>query len=177
MKKLIALGGSNSKNSINRRLAWFTAGLFTKYEKELIDLNDFPMPLFSLQLEEEIGSPPSVDQLIKKISEADFIVLCLAENNRIYNAGFKSAFDWLSRKTPKVFQNRPMLLMASSTGKRGGASVLEFAKGHLPNYGADVKAIFSFPSFNENFRDGEGITNKELLEQLKEVVNKLESEI
>src|SRR5256885_16165474 len=111
MKKLIAMGGSNSKNSINRRFAWLTAGLFKNFEKELVDLNDYPMPLFSLQLEEEIGSPPAVDLLIKKISEADFIVLSLEENNRIYIAGFKSAFDWLWRKTPKVFQTRPMLLM------------------------------------------------------------------
>ncbi len=175
MMKLVALAGSNSKKSINRRLAAYTASLFTQYDAEVLDLNDYSMPLFSVDLEAEIGSPPAVDHLIKKFSEADLIVLSLAENNRIYSAAFKNMFDWISRKTPKVFQSRPMLLMATSPGKRGGGSVLEFAKTHLPNYGADIKATFSLPSFEDNFKDGSGIINGDKLAELKRIVAEVES--
>lgn len=169
--KLLAFGGSISKNSINKKLAAYAASLFQDYEKEVIDLNDFPLPLFNVDVEKEIGSPPSVDAFMKKIQEADLIVLSLAENNRIYSAAFKNVFDWISRRTKYVFGNKPMLLMATSDGKRGGASVLAFAQQHLPNYGADVKATFSLPSFYENFDLEKGaISNKELDDKLRAII-------
>src|SRR3954471_14247876 len=118
--KLIAFGGSNSSTSINQQLAAYTAGLFTRYEKDIFKLNDFPMPLFSVDVEREQGSPPAVDKLIAKINSSDLIVLSLAENNKCYNVGFKNVFDWVSRKQGKVFADKPMLLMATSPGKRGG---------------------------------------------------------
>lgn len=174
MKKLLAFAGSNSSGSINKQLAAYAASLFTTYSVEVFHLNDFPMPLFSLDVEREQGSPESIDRLIDKLAGCDFIVLSLAENNASYNVGFKNAFDWMSRKQPKVFHDKPMLLMATSPGKRGGASVLEYAKAHLPRYGADIKATFSLPAFHENFKAGEGIGNESLKQQLQEIVRSLE---
>jgi chromate reductase len=64
-----------------------------------------------------------------------------------------------------------MLLMATSPGGRGGASVLEIAKNAFPRYGGDIKATFSLPSFNDNFDVEKGrISNEELDTQLKEIV-------
>lgn len=173
--KLLAMGGSNSRNSINKKLAAYAASLFTGYEVEVIDLNDFPMPTFSLDLERTIGSPPAVDDFMKKIREADFIVLSLAENNSSFNVGFKNVFDWVSRKGKKVFADKPMLLMATSDGKRGGGYVLEFAEKMLPRYGADIKASFSLPSFYENFETEKGITHEELKNKLLGIVRGIEN--
>ncbi len=62
--------------------------------------------------------------------------------------------------------------MATSDGKRGGASVLEIAKNAFPRYGADIKATFSLPSFNDNFDvEKVKISNVELDKQLKDIVN------
>jgi chromate reductase len=174
--KLLALGGSNSKNSINKQLASYAASLFKDYEVEVIDLNDFQMPLFSLDVEREIGSPEAVERFIKKISEADFIVLSLAENNSNFNVGFKNVFDWVSRKGKKVFQNKPMLLMATSDGKRGGRYVLEFAESMFPRYGADIKATFSLPSFYDNFETGKGIINEELKNNLITIIKGIQKQ-
>jgi chromate reductase, NAD(P)H dehydrogenase (quinone) len=174
--RLIAFGGSNSRNSINKKLAAYAAGLFRGYHVEVLDINDFNLPLFGVDLEREIGSPPGVADFLSKVEAADMIVLSLAENNRIYSVAFKNLFDWVSRVEPKVFRNKPMLLMATSTGKRGGASVLEFASRHLPNYGADVKATFSLPLFDQNFREGEGITDPTLKQQLLGIIHALQNE-
>lgn len=168
--KIIAFGGSNSKYSINKKLASYAAHLFQNAEVEVIDLNDFPLPLFSKEIEKEIGFPKEAQAFLDKIASADFIVLSLAENNASYNVGFKNVFDWASRKNKKVFQEKPMLLMATSDGKRGGASVLEFATKTLPRYGANIKATFSLPSFYDNFNETDGITNEELKEQLLEQI-------
>ena len=47
-KKIIAFGGSSSKNSINKQLATYAAHLFQNVEVEVLDLNDYEMPLFSV---------------------------------------------------------------------------------------------------------------------------------
>jgi hypothetical protein len=69
-----------------------------------------------------------------------------------------------------------MLLMATSPGARGGASVLEIAKNAFPRYGADIKATFSLPSFDANFDVENGkIANPEFDNQLREIVKSLGS--
>ena len=169
--KIIAFGGSPSKNSINKKLATYAARLFENSEVEILDLNDFQMPLFSVDIEKEIGQHPLAKAFLAKISTADIVVVSLAENNGNYSVAFKNVFDWCSRINGKVFQEKSMLLMATSDGKRGGASVLEIAKNAFPRYGADIKATFSLPSFYDNFDIEKGkISNEELDTQLKEIV-------
>ena len=169
--KIIACAGSNSQHSINKKLATYAAGLFDNAEVEVLDLNDFEMPLYSVDIEVEIGQHPLAKAFLAKISSADILVVSLAENNGNYSVAFKNVFDWCSRIDAKVFQGKPMLLMATSPGARGGATVLEIAKNALPRYGADVKATFSLPSFDDNFDVvKERISNEELDKHLKEII-------
>ncbi len=44
MKNIIVFAGSNSKNSINKRLAVYTSGLLKNVEVSVLDLNDFTLP-------------------------------------------------------------------------------------------------------------------------------------
>lgn len=172
--KIIAFAGSPSKNSINKKLATYVAHLFKNADVDVLDLNDYEMPLFSVDIEKTIGQHPVAKALLDKIASADFIVLSLAENNSNYSAAFKNVFDWCSRINGKVFQDKPMLLMATSDGKRGGTNVLEIAKNAFPRYGADIKATFSLPSFYENFDVEKGkISNAELDEAIKKIVSEL----
>lgn len=169
--KIIAFGGSPSKNSINKKLATYAASLFENAEVEILDLNDYEMPLFSVDKEAIIGQHPLAKAFLDKIAKADLLVVSLAENNGNYSAAFKNLYDWCSRINGKVFQEKTMLLMATSPGGRGGASVLEIAKNAFPRYGAIVKATFSLPSFNDNFDVEKGeISNEELDNQLKGIV-------
>jgi chromate reductase len=169
--KIIAFGASPSKNSINKKLATYAASLFENAEVEVLDLNNFQMPLFSVDIEKEIGQHELAKAFLAKIATADVLVVSLAENNGNYSAAFKNIFDWCSRITAKVFQEKPMLLMATSPGGRGGASVLEIAKKAFPFYGGNVKATFSLPSFDANFDTVKGgISNAELDNQLKEII-------
>lgn len=172
--KIIAFGASPSKNSINKKLATYAAHLFENEQVEALDLNDFQMPLFSVDIEKEIGHHPLAQAFLDKMASADFLVVSLAENNSNYSAAFKNVFDWCSRITVKVFQQKPMLLMATSDGKRGGANVLEIAKNAFPRYGADVKATFSLPSFYDNFDSEKGaISNPEFDNQLRDIVKNI----
>jgi len=169
--KIVAFGGSNSKQSINKHLATYAAGLFENAEVEVLDLNDFAMPLFSVDLEKEVGQHDLAKAFLAKLGSADILVVSLAENNNNYSAAFKNVFDWSSRIMKEVFQQKPMLLMATSPGSRGGASVLEIGRNALPRYGADIKATFSLPAFNANFDlEQNKILNAELDKELRDLI-------
>ncbi|AWA30475.1 NADPH-dependent FMN reductase [Flavobacterium magnum] len=171
--KIISFAGSNSSKSINRKLSAYAAGLFDNAEVELLDINDYEMPLYSQDREDEIGQHPLAQAFLDKLASAEVIVLSLPENNGNYSAAFKNLFDWCSRITKEVFQNKPMLLMATSPGQRGGKSVLEIAQANLPRYGGNIKAVFSLPSFYENFDLGTNrISNATLDTELRETVSK-----
>jgi chromate reductase len=84
---------------------------------------------------------------------------------------FKNVFDWCTRISAKVFQDKPMLLMATSPGAKGGANVLGIAKDAFPYYGGNIKVTFSLPNFDSNFdNENDKISNPKLDKELKEIV-------
>ncbi|MCU4190025.1 NAD(P)H-dependent oxidoreductase [Flavobacterium sp. HXWNR29] len=174
MKKIIAFGASSSKNSINKQLATYTANQFENSTVEVLDLNAYEMPIYSVDNEKENGIPQLAQDFYAKIGSADFIVISFAEHNGNFSSAFKNILDWASRINAKTFQEKPMLLLATSPGARGGSSVLDIATKRFPFQGGIVKGSFSLPSFNDNFDVEKGITNEDLKNQLLEIVNSIE---
>ncbi|MET3038196.1 NAD(P)H-dependent oxidoreductase [Chryseobacterium sp. NRRL B-14859] len=164
--KILAFAGSTSSTSINRELVKFVLKDFQNEELNFIDLNDFSMPVFSVDLEKK-GFPDEAYRFLKVIEECDVIICSLAEHNRSYSAAFKNIFDWASRINVKVFQNKPMLLMSTSPGGYGGGNVMNTAKTFFPQFAADIKETFSLPKFYENFDLENGVINPEMLNELK----------
>ena len=173
-KKIIAFGASSSKSSINKQLATYTANQFQNATVEILDLNDYEMPVFSVDKQAENGIHPLAQEFYAKIGSADLIVISFAEHNGNFSSAFKNILDWSSRINAKTFQEKPMLLLATSPGARGGSSVLDIATKRFPFQGGIVKGSFSLPSFNDNFDAEKGITNEELKNQLLEIVNSIE---
>ena len=176
MIRILAFAGSNSKHSINKQLAIYAAGLIDHVEVDILDLNDFELPLYGIDLEQEEGIPENAHKFIGLIKSADAIVLSLAEHNGAYSTAFKNLFDWMSRIDGKLWSDTPMLLMAASPGGRGGKSVLEMARSRFPHMGGNIISEFSLPLFNTNFSE-EGIIDRELDQKLKEAVSLLSNAI
>lgn len=172
MSKVIVFAGSNSKASINKQLATYASSLLKNAEIEILDLNDYPLPIYGIDLETELGIPDNAHQFSSKIEGADGIILSLAEHNGSYAAVFKNIFDWMSRIEPKVWRNKPMLLMSTSPGARGGSGVFASAKMAYPHQGGNIVGEFSLPSFFDNFKDG-SLVDDELNNSLKTEVFKL----
>ena len=173
-KKIIAFGASSSKQSINKQLATFAANQFQNASVEILDLNDYEMPVFSVDKQAENGIHPLAQEFYAKIGSADLIIISFAEHNGNFSSAFKNILDWSSRINAKTFQEKPMLLLATSPGDRGGSSVLDIATNRFPFQGGMVKGSFSLPSFNDNFDAEKGITNEELKNQLLKIVNTIE---
>ncbi|MEY8849144.1 NADPH-dependent FMN reductase [Psychroserpens sp. XS_ASV72] len=165
MKHIIAFAGSNSKTSINQQLVSYASSLVEDVNVTILDLNDFEMPLYGIDLEKEQGIPEKAKTFLKHIETTDGIILSLAEHNGAYTVAFKNVFDWMSRLESKTFFGKPMLLMATSPGARGGQSVLGVAAERFPFHDANIIGTYSLPSFSNNFDNGK-ITNEELNQQL-----------
>ena len=171
-KKIIAFAASSSSRSINRQLVSYAAGLLADAEVEILDLNDFELPLFSVDREDQLGQPDLAHSFVKKIENCDGIIISFAEHNGCYSAAYKNIFDWASRIKPKLYQDKPMLLLATSPGGRGGKSVLELALSQIPRFGGQVRASLSVPMFAENFDSDSGtISNDEIRAQLQAAVD------
>ncbi|WP_445957451.1 NADPH-dependent FMN reductase [Yeosuana sp.] len=176
MKNIIAFAGSNSSDSINKKLAIYAANLVEEAKVTILDLNNFELPIYSKDLEAQEGIPDNAKKFLNYIKQTDGIVLSLAENNGAYSAVFKNLFDWMSRIDGKLWSNKPMLLMATSPGSRGGASVLEMAKKRFPFNGGHIVSEFSLPNFDENFKEDKIVVselNSELLKAVKNFQNTL----
>ena len=159
MKKVIVIGGSNSKNSINKQLAIYVSGLIEGITIEIIDLSFIDLPLFSVDYKNDFGIPEEIIDLNDSFENADGFILSLAEHNGSYTAAFKNVFDWLSIINSKVWRDQPMLLLSTSPGERGGQSVLEHGLKRFPYNGGNIVGSFSLPQFNDNFKNGRIINN------------------
>ena len=161
-KKIIAFGASNSKQSINKQLATWAANQIGDAEVRILDLNDYEMPIYGIDKEKESGIPDLAIQFKQELKNSDGIVISFAEHNGAYSVAFKNIMDWISRIEKDVWANKPMFLMATSPGGRGGATVLDIAVNKFKFMNQNTIVNFSLPSFNDNFSKEDGITNADL---------------
>ena len=172
--KVIAFAASSSKKSINKQLVTYATGLLENAQVDILDLNDYELPLFSQDKEEEIGQPSLANDFLSKISDSDAVIISFAEHNGSYTAAYKNLFDWCSRIDTKVFQNKPLVLLATSPGPGGASSVLAAAEASAPYFDGEVKASLSIPNFYENFDlESASIKNSDIKGQLVSAVQSL----
>ena len=168
--KILSFGASTNSQSINRKLARFAAERIPQAKVTDLDLRQYNLPIYSADEEKTNGIPTDAHVFLETIRAHDGLVISLAEHNGSYSAAFKNLYDWTSRIEYKLWSDRPMLLLSTSPGGRGGATVMSAARSTFPRMGADVRSSFVFPSFFDNFSDGEGITNSELALELDSAV-------
>ncbi len=168
MKKILAFAGSNNDKSINHQLVEFTASLFNDAEVNVLDIRNWDVPMYSINMDPD-QTPEKISTLISLIQESDGFILSSPEHNGGTPAFLKNIIDWLSRRGENIFDKKPLLLMSTSPGARGGSTNLKYLVHSLPYQGATVASTFSLPSFYDHFKEGE--INGEHLGQLKESIS------
>ena len=78
--KVLAFAASNSRNSINKMLVLIAANVLKEEviptaEISTIDLNDFEMPVYSIDRENESGIPQEAKNFYKAIGYADTLLI------------------------------------------------------------------------------------------------------
>ncbi len=159
--RLLVFAASNSRQSINKQLITHAAyelkaNNLPQAELVFLDLNDFEMPIYSIDRENADGIPHAARRFRETVADCDGILASFAEHNGSYTVAYKNIFDWASRLPDKVYQDKTFLVLSTSPGARGAASVLKTVVDSLPHFGARVAASLSIGSFGEAFNSSEG---------------------
>ncbi len=151
----MTLLASNSSKSINRTLLDVVSEKIPHHQLTRVEVGDYAMPIFSSDIEEQQGFPETVKQVKALFDQHDAFIIASPEHNGSMPAVFKNFIDWLSRinETP-MFAKKPVLLLSTSPGTRGGATNLQNLTHIMPYWGADVRDSFSVGSFYQNYTDG-----------------------
>src|SRR5215510_12287566 len=98
MPRILAFAGSLRRDSFNKKLVPIAArgAREAGAEVTLIDLKDFPLPLFDQDLEAERGMP----KLKQLFIDHDGLLIAAPEYNSSITPVLKNAIDWVSRPAP-----------------------------------------------------------------------------
>ena len=146
MPKLLAFAGSSRKDSFNKRLVKIAASGAESAGATVtvIDLADFPMPIFNEDLESTKGMPDKAREFKNHLIEHDGFLIASPEYNSSLSALLKNAIDWASRsetdnEAPLVaYRGKVAAIMAASPGGLGGIRGLVFLRMLLGNIGVFV---------------------------------------
>ena len=169
--KIIAFAGSNSSTSINKQLVTYASSFLTNKNVEILDLNDFNIPMFSIDIEKREGFCQEIMNFYNKLYESDIILISFAEHNACTTAVIKSYLDWCSRINYKFLEGKQIFAMSTSPGGYGGKNALEAGSKLVLKLAGNVVVEYSLPKFNENFSDGKIINeefNQELILKIEE---------
>lgn len=143
--RILAFAGSLRQDSFNKKLVRIAARAATDAggTVTVIDLRDYPLPLFDEDLEKQHGMPAPAAALKKLMVEHDGFLISAPEYNSSITAVLKNAIDWASRSAPNepaliAYQGKTAALMAASPGQLGGLRGLVHLRAILGNIGVLV---------------------------------------
>ena len=189
--RILALAGSTRKNSFNARLVRIAAegAQQAGAEVTVLDLRQFPLPLFDEDAEAEILNSETLTQLRQEFIEHDGLLVASPEYNSSISPLLKNTIDWVSRPTESTpmlagFQGKAAAIMAASPGPLGGLRGLVHVRSILSSIGVmvlpdQVTIRGAFDAFDETGRLKEErwhTSAENLGRSLADTVRKLKSE-
>ena len=140
--RILAFSGSARRESINQKLVAAAADIARDKGANvtLIDLADFPLPLFNQDDEAEHGEPEKARELKAIFVEHDCLLVASPEYNGLMTPLLKNTLDWLSRKAgdePSMiaYRGKTAALLATSWGRLGGLRGLVHTRALFNNLG------------------------------------------
>lgn len=153
--KILALSGSNSCHSINQQLLCYIIRQIQHLSVELIPYTTFNLPIYSVDMEQFVGIPESVQLFAQQLHGSDGLILTIPEHNGNVSAYFKNLIDWLSRVNPTFLANTKVFLLSASPRLEGGGQVLRIMNDSILAFGGEVTAQLSVGNFEQHFIDAE----------------------
>lgn len=143
--KILAFAGSARKESFNKKLVRIAAEGLREAgaEVQLIDLKDYPLPLFDQDIEAAEGLPENAQKLKKLFMEHHGLLIASPEYNSSISPLLKNTLDWVSRPVPNepalvAFQGKVASIISASPGVLGGLRALVHLRSILGNIGVIV---------------------------------------
>ena len=143
--KILAFSGSARKDSWNSRLVRLAVegARQAGADVTVIDLKEYPLPIFDEDLEKEVGSPENATRLKKLFLEHDGLLISAPEYNSSITPLLKNTIDWVSRAAAgeaplAAYTGKVASLMSASPGGLGGLRGLVHVRSILGNIGVTV---------------------------------------
>lgn len=165
--KLLSFSGSLRTGSFNQKLVNKAADLAREMGAIVtqIDFADFPLPLYSPQIEES-GFPEAARELKALFVSHSGFLIASPEYNGSVSGVLKNAIDWMSRPTGgeavlacSAFRNKIAGLMSASVGPFGGIRGLQHLRQILGTVHTLVTTQQVVVPFAEKAFDGEQLTD------------------
>jgi chromate reductase, NAD(P)H dehydrogenase (quinone) len=113
--KIVAIVGSNRKESFNKKLTLF----IQKRYKDQVEIELLPIEKLPMYNQDDELTPPSIVTEIKtKILQSDGILIATPEYNHSIPGFLKNALDWFSR-VDKVMVKKPVMIVGATPGVLG----------------------------------------------------------
>jgi chromate reductase len=164
--RILVFSGSARKASLNKKLARVAAEAARAAggEVTLIDLDDYPMPVYHGDLEAASGMPENGLKLRKLFLEHDALFIASPENNQSITSLLKNVIDWLSRSIGDgkgdnsglaPYRNKVAGIMNATPGPYGGVRHLFHLRQVLSGLGVivlpwQVQLAHADKAFDEN---------------------------
>ncbi len=144
--RILAFAGSTRTGSYNKMLVKIAAAgaVEAGAAVTVIDLRDYPLPLFDQDLEASSGMPENARKLKNLMREHDGFLISAPEYNSSITGVLKNAIDWASRTETDdepslvAYVGKTAALMSASPGGLGGLRGLVHLRSILGNIGVLV---------------------------------------
>jgi NAD(P)H-dependent FMN reductase len=122
--RILAFAGSLRAGSYNKKLVKLgqPAAIDAGCALDIVDLRDFPMPIYDGDLETREGLPSSARDLKRLMLKSDGLLLSCPEHNGSISAVLKNTIDWVSRpqpNEPSAFKGKTAALVGATIGTLG----------------------------------------------------------
>ena len=180
--KILAFAGSTRAASYNKQLVRFAASAARAAGADvtLLDLRDYPLPLFDEDLEDQQGLPENAKKLKSIFHEHDALLIASPEYNSSVTAVLKNTIDWVSRAESDdepslaAYHGKTAALLSASPGVLGGLRGLVHLRAILGNMGVIVLPDqVAVPKAHEAFDDKGGLWDERTATQVTRVVQGL----
>lgn len=139
--KILAFAGSLRKDSFNKKLIKIAVkgAQEAGAEVTLIDLKDYPLPIYDQDIEDSQGLPENALKIKDLMFKNDGFLLSCPEYNSSMSAVFKNVIDWASRNASKdevylsCFIDKAVGLISASPGALGGLRSLVHVRSMFSN--------------------------------------------
>jgi chromate reductase, NAD(P)H dehydrogenase (quinone) len=179
--KILAFAGSLREGSFNKKLIRVGGQMAREAGAEvtLIDLREFPMPIYDGDLESAEGLPEHAVRLKELMLSHQGFLISSAEYNSSVSAALKNAIDWASRPREgegrlECFEGKIAGLLSASPGALGGLRGLYQLRWILTNVGTVVvpKQV-AVSGANEAFAEDGSLKDEGRARQVRGVVENL----
>jgi chromate reductase len=180
--KILAFAGSSRTGSYNKKLIHVgaQAARAAGAEVTLIDLSDFPLPLYDGDLESTRGMPENAKKIKALMREHHGFLISSPEYNSSITGLLKNTIDWASRTESEdepdlvCFRGKVVSLLSASPGALGGLRGLVTLRSILGNIGVIVlPAQVAISAAHEAFNEAGALKDERKAKQVADVARAL----